>query len=125
MTGSGRAVRVMSPADAGVDAGAGASGSSSNELNGTSDNADLYTTLIYGLDALASVGLGQQHTDGVFRAGDELDTVDVIAKSPQSTGTSDPFNEITTVAWKAWHTGAVLNANWGRGLRSGASLLTN
>ena len=125
ITVAGKAVRFISSEDAGVDAGSGGSGSASNDLNGTSDNTDLYTTLVYGIDALASVGLGQQHTDGVYRAGDELDTVDVIAKSPSSTGTSDPFNEITTVAWKAWHTGAVLNANWVRGLRSGATLLTN
>jgi len=71
------------------------------------------------------VGLGQQHTDGIYRAGDSLEAVDVIVKSPTETGTSDPFNEISTVAWKAWHTGAILNADWVRGLRVAATNLTN
>lgn len=124
LTVAGKAVRFISSEDAGVDAGSGASGAGSASLNGTSDNVDLYTTLIYGQQAIASVGLGQQFTDGVYRAGDELDPVDVIVKMPQSTGTSDPFNEITTVAWKAFHTGALLNGNWVRGIRSGATDLS-
>jgi N4-gp56 family major capsid protein len=121
---AGKAVRFVSSEDASAEAGLGASGATSNGLNGTSDNADLYTTLIYGQDCLASVGLGTQYDDGVFRAGADLDPVDVIVKAPSATGTSDPFNEISTVAWKAWHTGAVLNPNWGRGIRSAATLLT-
>ncbi len=125
ITVAGRAVRFISSEDAGVDAGAGASGAASADLNNTSNNADLYTTVIYGQDCLAGVGLGESHPDGIYRAGDELDSVDVIVKAPSATGTSDPYNEITTVAWKAWHTGAVLNSAWGRGVRSGASLLTN
>ena len=125
ITVAGRGVRFISSEDAGVDAGSGASGAGSADLNGTSDNADLYTTCIIGQDAFASVGLGEAHVDGVFRAGDELEAVDVIVKTPQGTGTSDPYNEITTVAWKAWHTGAELNAAWGRGIRSGAKDLTN
>lgn len=124
ITVAGKALRFISSEDAGVDAGSGASGAGSADLNGTSDNADMYTTLIYGEEAIGSVGLGAQWTDGIFRAGEELDPVDVIVKMPQGTGTSDPFNEISTVAWKAWHTGAVLNADWVRGIRSGATDLT-
>ena len=121
---AGKAVRFVSSEDAGVDASAGGgSGSSVNETTGSI--ADLYTTLIFGQDAIASVGLGQQHTDGIYRAGADLDAVDVIVKSPESSGTSDPYNEITTVAWKAWHTGAILNANWVRGIRSAASDLSD
>ena len=122
---AGKAVRFISSEDAGVDAGAGASGGASADLNNTTDNVDLYTTLIYGMDAIASVGLGEQFPDGIFRAGAELEAVDVIVKTPESTGTSDPYNEISTVAWKAFHTGGILNSNWVRGIRSGAQLLTN
>lgn len=124
ITVAGKALRFISSEDAGVDAGSGASGAGSADLNDTSDNADLYTTLIYGQDAIGTVGLGQQYGDGIYHAGDELDPVDVIVKSPKNSGTSDPFNEISTVAWKAWHTGAILNANWVRGIRSGATDLT-
>ena len=118
---AGVGVRCISSEDAGVDAGSGAaSGSSVRETSGT---ADLYTTLVFGMDAWGSVGLGTQYSDGVYRAGDALDPVDVIVKSPQSTGTSDPYNEISTVAWKAWWTGAILNSGWIRGIRSAASSL--
>ena len=125
ITVAGQAVRFISSEDAGVDAGSGASGAGSADLRGTSDNVDLYTTLIYGQDCIGSIGFGESHTDGIYRAGEDLPTVDVIVKTPMGTGTSDPFNEISTVAWKAWHTGAVLNSNWGRGIRSGATDITN
>lgn len=121
ITVAGNAVRFISSEDAGLDAGAGASGAGSADLMTTaSDDADLYTTLIYGQDAIGSIGFGEAHTDGVYRSGDALEAVDVIVKMPGGTGTSDPYNEITTVAWKAWHTGAVLNAGWVRGIRSAA-----
>ena len=120
---AGQAVRCISSEDAGVDADSGAAGGTS--VRETTTLADLYTTLIYGRDAIGSVGLGEQYEDGIYRAGDDLDPVDVIVKTPQSTGTSDPYNEISTVAWKAFHTGAILNANWVRGIRSAASDLSD
>ena len=120
---AGQAVRFISSEDAGVDADGGATGGTS--VRETTTLADLYTTLIYGRDAIGSVGLGEQFDDGVYRAGDDLEPVDVIVKTPQSTGTSDPYNEISTVAWKAFHTGAILNANWVRGIRSAASDLSD
>lgn len=122
ITVAGKAVRFISSEDAGVDAGAGITGADSSGLNGTTDFHDLYTTVIMGQDAIGSVGLGVQYTDGIFRAGDNLDPVDVIVKTEG--GTSDPFDEIKTVAWKAFHTGAVLNGNWTRGIRSGSTDLT-
>ena len=122
LTVAGKAVRFVSSEDAGVDTGTGANGSDSSGLNGTADATDLYTTVIYGRDAIGSVGLGVQYTDGIFRVGDDLEPVDVIVKTEG--GTSDPFDEIRTVAWKAWHTGALLNGNWARGIRSGATDLT-
>lgn len=121
---AGKGVRFISSEDAGVDASSGASGApSANLRSGNDTNADLYTTIIMGKEAIGSVGLGDQYPDGVFRAGTELDPVDVIVKSPRDTGTSDPYNEISTVAWKAWHAGKILNSSWVRGVRSAASVL--
>lgn len=126
LTVAGKAVRFISSEDAGVDASSGASGAASADLRTSgSDMADLYTTLVYGQDAIGSIGLGMAHTDGIYRAGADLAAVDVIVKTPQSTGTSDPYNEISTVAWKAWHTGAVLNAAWARGIRTAATNIDN
>lgn len=121
LTVAGRSVRFISSEDASVDADAGATLGSTG-LNGTS-SVDLYTTVIYGQDAIGSVGFGEQYPDGSFHAGDELGPVDLIVKPLGSGGTSDPYNEIATIAWKAWHTGAILNPAWGRGVRSGATAL--
>lgn len=123
---AGKAVRFISSEDAGVDASSGATGAASADVRTTaSDKADLYTTLIFGSDAIGSIGFGMAHADGIYRAGDSLGAVDVIVKTPKGTGTSDPYNEITTVAWKAWHTGAVLNTAWARGIRSAATNVSN
>lgn len=120
VAGAGYAVRFIASEDATVDAGSGGSGTGVRE---TSSSADLYTTVIFGTDAVGSVGLGQSHTDGIFRAGMELPTVDLITKGLGSGGTSDPFDEISTLAWKAWHAGSILNTAWIRGIRSAASAL--
>ncbi len=120
---AGNSCRFISSEDAGVDAGSG--GTSGTDLNETSSNADLYTTLVYGQDAIGSVGLGESYPDGIYRAGDTLGPVDVIVHPRGTGGPSDPFNEIETVAWKSWHTGAILNGAWVRGIRSAATDLSN
>lgn len=117
---AGQAIRFVQTEDASIDTGSGGSNSS---LRQTSSSVDLYTTVIYGRDAVGSVGLGQEHTDGIYRAGDALGTVQLIVKALGSGGASDPFNEVMTMAWKAWHAGAVLNGSWIRGIRSGATSL--
>jgi N4-gp56 family major capsid protein len=118
---AGRGVRFISSEDATVDADAGGTKGSTG-LNGTSD-VDIYSTVIYGRDAIGSVGFGEMYTDGSFMAGDDLSPVELIVHSLGSGGTSDPYNEISTIAWKSWHTGKVLNANWGRVIISGATAL--
>lgn len=117
---AGQAVRFVQTEDASIDTGTGGSNSA---LRQTSSSVDLYTTVIYGQDALGSVGLGREQPDGIYRAGDQLGTVALIVKELGSGGASDPFNEVMTMAWKAWHAGAVLNGNWLRGIRSGATSL--
>lgn len=121
---AGRSVRFIMSEDASVDAGAGAALSGA-DFNGTSGNGDLYTTVIYGQDAFGSVGLGKRHTDGVYRAGENEGSFEMIFHERGSGGISDPFDEIATLAWKAWFAGAVLNSNWSRSLRSLATNLTN
>lgn len=121
LTVAGKAVRFISSEDAGVDADTGVTLGSTG-LNGTT-KVDLYTTLIYGQDAIGSVGLGTQYPDGTYMAGDDLGPIDLIVKALGSGGAADPYNEISTVAWKAWHTGKIVNPNWVRGIRSGATSL--
>lgn len=119
---AGRGVRMLLTEDASVDADSGATLGSTG-LNGTS-SVDLYTTAVFGQDAIASVGLGEQYSDGVYRAGDDIAAVDLIVKALGSGGTSDPYNEISTIAWKACHTGKITNPNWVRGYRTGATALS-
>lgn len=121
---AGRGLRFVMSEDASVDTGSGGADSGVS-LNVTSGNYDLYTVLCYGQDAFGSVGLGQRHTDGVYRAGDNTGGWELIQHDRGSGGTSDPFNEIATIAWKAFFAGAVLNSNWSRALRAGASDLTD
>lgn len=121
----GMGVRFLMSEDASIDAGAGAAGASSADLRFTSTTADLYSIVVFGQDAYGSVGLGQSLTDGVFEAGDDTGDWEIIIHPKGSGGTSDPFNEISTIAWKSFHAGAVLNANWGRSLRVGATNLEN
>lgn len=122
---AGRGVRFVISEDASVDANSGAaiSGADVNTTGGTS--ADIYSTVIYGQEAFGSVGLGQRHTDGVYRAGDNTGGWELLFHGKGSGGVADPFNEISTLAWKAFFSGAVLNSNWSRTLRSAATNLTN
>jgi N4-gp56 family major capsid protein len=117
---AGRGVRFIMSEDAGVSLGAGAASSGHHQ---TTAKADVYNTLVYGQDALGSVGLGMKHADGIYKAGDNTGSWDIINHPPGSGGIGDPFNEIGTIAWKAFFAGAVLNANWGLDIRSAATLL--
>jgi N4-gp56 family major capsid protein len=122
---AGFAVRCVQSPDAGTDADLGAAGAATAGVRGVT-KADLYTSVIYGRDAIGSVGLGRAHTDGIYRAGDDTGMFEIIAKGAATnrmSGTSDPFDEITTVAYKFFHAGAVLNANFARGIRSAATLI--
>jgi N4-gp56 family major capsid protein len=114
--------RWISTPEASVDTDIG--GAAGGSLRSTSGTAvDLYTSLIFGEDAIGSVGFGLSHVKEVYLAGDNLPAVEMIAKPKGSAGTGDPLNEVSSIAWKARWAGAVLNANFVRGLRHGATNL--
>lgn len=115
---AGQALRFLQTEDASINAGLGGT-TGSTGLRGAT-NIDIYTISIYGMDAIGSVGLANQHTINPFMAGDDLPTIEFIVKERGSSGVADPFNEIMTMAYKFWHTGAVLNANWARSLQVGS-----
>ena len=121
---AGRGVRFIMSEDASIDADAGAT--TGTDVRGTTGtDTDIYTICIYGQDAFGSVGLGEKHTDGAFRAGENTGGWEMIFHERGSSGTADPFNEIATLAWKAFHASAVLNANFSRAIRCGATNLAN
>lgn len=121
---AGRGIRFVMSEDASIDADSGATGGT--DMRGTTPgDTDVYTICLYGQDAFGSVGLGRRMSDGVYEAGDKTGAWDIIYKERGSGGTSDPFEEISTLAWKSFYAGAVLNSAWSRALRVGATNLAN
>lgn len=120
-SGAGEGVRFIHTTDASIDLDAGGTKGTTG-LRGTSD-VDLYTISIYGQDALGSVGFGLEQVTEIYRAGDDIPPI-MALNSVAVPSAADPFAEINTLAWKAWHAGAALNANWSRAVRVGATDLT-
>lgn len=122
---AGYGCRFVQTPEASINANGGGSLSGQDLKSTSAVQVDTYTILIYGQDAFGSVGLGERHTDGVYRAGDNSGGWEMIYHPKGSSGASDPFDELSTVAWKAWYAGAVLNSNWSRALLVAATDLTN
>lgn len=117
-------VRWISTTTSTVDAGAGAASAGSNGLRGTSDNTDVYSSMIIARDFHGAVGLGEVHPDGIMMADAEAISGELIVHARGTSGSADPFNETSTMAYKLWHTGAILDTRFGIELRTGASLLS-
>lgn len=113
-------IRWISTEEASVGAGLGAT---STTLRNTTSSADLYTSLVFAMEAMGTVGLDFEHIKEVYMAGDSLPGVQVIMKERGSAGVADPLNELSSLGWKSWHAGKILNTGWIYGLRSGATLL--
>lgn len=121
ISSNGVGIRFIQCSDAAIDTGAGDVGTSDG-VRVTGDDTDLYNITIIGKGCHGTVGFGQRFKDGVYRPdGGKMSGVDIIAKPLGSGGTSDPFNEIMTIAYKFWHAGAILNANVGYNIVVGAS----
>lgn len=103
----------------------GASGLSNNALRMTANNVDVYSSFIYGREAVGSVGLGNMHATSAYEMYNPAKppAVDLIYHPPGSSGVFDMFNEVGSIAWKSFFAGKVLNANWIVKLRTGASVL--
>lgn len=107
-----------------ISTGAGTTTSDGTIRGATSILNDVYSSYIYGKEAVGSVGLGMQHPTNAYTGYDPKKPPGIeIVHKPIGTVGTDLYNEISTIAWKAWWAGAVLNANWGVKIRSGASKL--
>ena len=115
-------VRWVSSEESSIDTNSG--GIPGQTVRSTNNqNADLYTSIILGKGAHGSVGLGVEHTKEVYLAGDPIPAIMMISKPRGSAGAMDPLEELSTLSWKAWHAGTMLNATFARGLRTGARKL--
>ena len=123
--GAVRGVRFLSTTESSIDTGSGASATASATGYGraTSGRYDIYNTPIFGQDAHGSVGLGFEHVKEQYQAGDKLPGIQVINHARGSAGSADPLNEVSTMGWKSWHAGVVLNSTWARTFRHGVTLL--
>jgi N4-gp56 family major capsid protein len=105
------------------------SSSATGSLRGTTSsggtNADVYTSYIYGMEAVGSVGLGNMHATSSYEMYDpsKPPAVDLIVHQPGSSGIFDMFNEVGSIAWKAWFVGKILNEGWVMSVKTGASKL--
>lgn len=119
-------IRFVESTEATIDAGGGASATASATTFGksTSGRFDIYNTVIYGKEAVGSLGLDGNHVKEIYQAGDRLPAVQVIAHGRGSGGVADPLDEVSTAGWKAWHAGVILNSTWGRSYRHTVPWLT-
>jgi len=124
--GAANGIRWVSTEEASIDAGSGGTATSTTvvgtDFRSTSNSNDLYTSVVFGMDAHGSVGLGFEHVKEIYEAGDPLPGVQMISKAKGSAGTGDPLNEVASIGWKSWHAAVILNANWIRGIQSAATL---
>lgn len=110
-------VRFVSTEIAPVSTGAGTT-TATGFRGATTILNDVYSTFIYGKEAVGSVGLGENHTKEIYQMGKRMPTIQLISKAVGSAGAGDPFNEVGSLAWKAWFAGKILNQNWHWKIRS-------
>lgn len=77
----------------------GGGGTATGDIKATSGNADVFTILIFGQDAVGTVPL------------DNLSFENIIHPKG-SGGTTDPLNQVSTTAWKRTGTELILNDNF-------------
>ena len=94
-----------------INAGAGTTSAAGFRGAGPTAN-DVYSSYIMAQDAVGSVGLGEQHTQEIYMTGDRLPTIEMIYHQAGSSGVADPLNEISTIGWKGWLVGKILNNTW-------------
>ncbi len=118
-------VRFVSTSESSIDSavGSAATASATGDARQSSNRADVYNTVIFGQDAVGSVGLGFLHVKEIYKEGDTLPGVMMIQKERGSAGAADPLNELSTMGWKSWHAGVILNGDWIRTLRHTVSRL--
>lgn len=108
--GAVNGVRWVSTEIASINSGGGTSSANGLRGPGTSSN-DLYTSIIYGMEAVGSVGLGMDHVQEIYESRTRLATFDLVQGEAKA-GPADPYGEVQTIAWKGWLAGKILNTDW-------------
>ena len=107
-------VRFCSTEIATIDTDAGTTTASG--FRGTSDILnDVYSTFIYGREAVGTVGLGGSMSDQIMMGGPETanqSAIQLISVPPSQASVANPFGEVGVLSWKSWHGAKILNENW-------------
>lgn len=120
-----RGIRFIETSEATIDftTGVAATGSATVHGRSTATRYDVYSTPVIGKDCVGSLGLDTAHVKEVYMAGDRLPAVMMISHAKGSAGVGDPLNELSSMGWKSWHAGVVLNSAWGRVVKTVAPIL--
>jgi N4-gp56 family major capsid protein len=88
-------------------------------------NNDVYASFVYGQEAVGTVGLGNMHATNSYEMYNPKTppAVEIIYKPLGSAGALDPYNEVASLSWKAFHVGQILNQQWVCMIKSLASKL--
>jgi N4-gp56 family major capsid protein len=119
-------VRFIESTESTIDAAGGASSTSSatSDARSSSNRVDIYNTVIFGKEAVGSLGLDATHIKEIYRPEDTLPAIMMISHAKGSAGAADPLNEVASCGWKTWHAAKILNANWIRCVRHAVSRLS-
>ena len=86
---------------------------SATSYRGSGDKTDLYYSYVYGREAVGTIGLGVRYGTGIKMMYESKEPpVELISHPPGSSGVGDMFNEVGSIAWKAWHATKILNGAW-------------
>ena len=114
-------VRWLSTEESSIDLAAGGAIGATGLRSVAGVKVDVYNSVVFGKDAVGSLGFGKEHIKEIYTAGDKLPSVMLINKARGSSGVADPLNELSTMGWKSWHGAKILNGNWIRNIKSGAT----
>ena len=74
-------------------------------------NNDVYSSFIYGREAIGTVALGDEFHESITMGGDTIPAIEVVS-APKTVSVADPYGEISVLTWKAWFAAKILNAKW-------------
>jgi len=105
-----------------VNAGSTVAGTAGFRSTGGTNN-DVYSSYVYAMDAVGTVGLGENHTENIYMTGDRVAAIDLVY-APPTVSVADAQGEIGVLSWKGWLAGRILNDSWMSRVKTLASNLS-
>ena len=112
-------VRWVSSTNSPIEINAGGTPGTMRSTAGSS--ADVYSSFVYAMNAMGSVGLGEKQTVEIYKEGTIPATIEIIRHGVEDGGLSNPFNEVGGIAWKCWWAGKTLDSTLIKKIESAAT----